>query len=489
MNASAKLLTQSPPPKLSNKATNLYHILSTGMRKLSRFENGCRRAIEKPLYSAGIMLYRFGVRVASIKNRKAKLLDSGVHSTHSRLKAAVKPGERWIWIHAASLGEFEQGRPLMERIRREYPQYKIMLTFFSPSGYEVRKNYAGADCVCYLPFDTPVRVKRFLDILNPEMAIFVKYEFWRNYLASLHHRNIPTFLISGIFREGQAFFKHHGRWYSEWLHYFTHLFLQDDNSRRLLAGIGIDNTSVCGDTRFDRVAEIRASQKRIPLLETFTLRTPSNQSDQSDSSYPSYPSDLSDKSDSSSSRPLVMFAGSSWPADEKVYAEWFNNHPEVRLVIAPHEFDSERLAALKKLFRNGAVLMSEAEKNPDIMDGNQVMIIDCFGLLSSAYAYADFAYVGGAFGAGLHNINEAAVYDIPVIYGPNNKKFIEAAEMKRAGGGFEIKSADDFAALADKFLADRDYLIKSGNAAGNYIRSKIGASDAILDALRPYLEK
>ena len=464
------------------------------MRKISRFENGCRSAIEKPLYSAGILLYRLGVRVAATKNRKAHLLNTGVRSTHSRLRAAVKPGERWIWVHAASLGEFEQGRPLMERIRRDYPQFKIMLTFFSPSGYEVRKNYAGADCVCYLPFDTPVRVKRFLDILQPEMAIFVKYEFWRNYLSSLHHRGIPTFLISGIFRKNQAFFKHRGRWYSEWLRYFTHLFLQDDNSRRLLADIGIDNTSVCGDTRFDRVAEIRASQKRIPLLEAFTHRTPadtnlSDLSDKSDKSDPSDPSDSSDSSTKSQERPLVMFAGSSWPADEKVYAEWFNAHPEVKLVIAPHEFDAERLEVLKKIFKNGAVLMSEAEADASKMNGRQVMIIDCFGLLSSAYAYADFAYVGGAFGTGLHNINEAAVYDIPVIYGPNNKKFIEAAEMKASGGGFEITSAAEFNAIADRFLADRNYLRASGDAAGSYIRSKIGASDAILDALRPYLEK
>ena len=432
-------------------------------------ERLCRTLLEKPLYTTGIAAYRLGVRLASLKNPKARKLNSGLRNSMRLIDNAVHPDERWIWIHAASLGEFEQGRPMIERIKAQYPKFKIMLTFFSPSGYEVRKNYQGADCVCYLPFDTPLRVHRFLDKLNPEIAIFVKYEFWRNYLTQLHKRGIPTFLISGIFRKNQIFFRPAGKWYSHWLRNFTHMYLQDENSRRLLKGIGIENTSVCGDTRFDRVAEIKAQQKQIPLLEQFTEKVPGTESDKE--------------------RPLVMMAGSSWPADEAVYASWFDAHPEVKLVIAPHEFNAERLEKLRSLFKNGVVMMSEAEKDPNAMIGKQVMVIDCFGLLSSAYAYADFAYVGGAFGAGLHNINEAAVYDIPVIYGPNNAKFIEADELQLSGGGFPIPSRQGFEEIADRMLNDRAFLRNAGSKAGAYIRSKIGATDRILSALAPYLSR
>lgn len=418
---------------------------------------GCRRFLERPLYSAGIAAYGVGVRVASVSNAKARLLEHGQHEWQQKLRAAIGSGEHWIWIHAASLGEFEQGRPIIERIRAERPEFRILLTFFSPSGYEVRKNYGGADCVCYLPFDTPGRVRRFLDIARPEMAIFVKYEFWRNYLEALYKRNIPVYLISAVFRPEQFFFKKRSAWYGRWLDWYTRIFVQDERSRRLLAGIGIDRVEVCGDTRFDRVADIRSTRKPIPVLERFVK-------------------------EGTSGRPAVMMAGSSWPADEDVYSAWFNAHPEVKLVIAPHEFDAGRLETLRARFGSDAVLMSEAVKNPELADTVRVMIMDCFGLLSSSYAYCDVAYVGGGFGAGLHNINEAAVYDVPVIYGPNNAKFIEAREMAESGGGLPVGCKADFEREADRlFLAPdaAETRRKLGQAAGDYIRGKLGATDRI----------
>lgn len=371
-----------------------------------------------------------------------------------KLERTIGQGEHWIWLHAASLGEFEQGRPIIEQIKHDYPKYKILLTFFSPSGYEVRSNYAGADCVCYLPFDIPCRVKRFIGKVKPDMAIFVKYEFWRNYLETLAQSGIPVYLVSAVFRPNQFFFKRRSAWYGHWLKWYTRIFVQDERSRNLLASIGVKDVDVCGDTRFDRVAEIKESRKVIPELEKFT-----------------------------SGRASVMMAGSSWPQDEDIYSLWFNNHPEVKLVIAPHEFDSERLIQLKKRFRNGAILMSELKEKPTVEENSQVLIMDCFGLLSSAYAYCNVAYVGGGFGSGLHNINEAAVYGIPVIYGPNNSKFIEAREMAEAGGGFPIASKEDFNMLADKFFTSVEERNAAGSAAGKYIKSKLGATERILNKI------
>ncbi len=418
-----------------------------------------RHIFEKPLYTAGIALYRFGVRVAGLRNSKARKLDLGQKEIWGKLESCLKPGDRVVWVHAASLGEFEQGRPLIEKIRANHPEYKILLTFFSPSGYEVRRHYEGADCVCYLPFDTLARVRQFIDTVNPEMAIFVKYEIWRNYLQELYTRSIPTYLISAVFRPDQFFFRHHGSWYGQWLKWYTRIFVQDERSRELLGSINIHNVDVCGDTRFDRVSQIRAARKEIPELQAFTAH-------------------------GEPGAPVVMMAGSSWEADEDIYAGWFDRHSEVKLVIAPHEFDSERLAKLKVRFKNGVTLLSELKENPRAADQSQVLIIDCFGMLSSAYAYCDVAYVGGGFGAGLHNINEAAVYDIPVIYGPNNHKFIEAREMAECGGGIEVTSDTDFNHVANMLLgSDKSERQKRGDSAGRYIRSKTGATDKIYTAL------
>lgn len=412
------------------------------------------------LYSIGIWLYRQGVRVVALSGGKASLLHRGLKNAIPYLKKRIIKGERYIWIHAASLGEFEQGRPLMEMIRRERPELKILLTFFSPSGYEIRKNFAGADAVCYLPMDTPQNVCKFLDIVDPEIAIFIKYEFWGNYLSELSRRSIATYLISGIFRKEQLFFKPYGSFYRKWLGYFTHLFLQDEGSRHLLEGIGLNNVTVAGDTRFDRVTDIMRTVHTIAELERFCGSR-----------------DLPD-------RLPVLMCGSSWPEDEAVYSDWVLRHPEIKTVIAPHEFDTRRIEALKRLFGEDiTVSYSELKSGNENIEGKRVLIMDCFGLLSSAYAYADIVFVGGGFGAGLHNINEAAVYGVPVIYGPNYHKFIEAEEMRILGGGLPVSGKKSFERVADRLLYDSDERTQRGRWSAEYISEKTGATPRIFNAI------
>jgi len=372
-----------------------------------------------------------------------------------KLKASLNPSYKYIWIHAASLGEFEQGRPLMEKLKAMRPELKILLTFFSPSGYEVRKNFAGADIVAYLPIDTAANAKRFVQMVQPEMAVFVKYEFWRNYLRELKKHDIPTYLISAIFRPNQLFFKSWGKWYAAWLHLFTHIFVQDTGSRDLLKQIGYYDVTVAGDTRFDRVSAIKAAGHHLPEIERF-LQNPHQ---------------------------ATLVVGSSWPADEDVYVPWLNRHPEVLAIIAPHEFDDERLKKLMQRLGNGALKHSDALIDPGLLKGKNRLVIDSFGLLSSLYTYADMAYVGGGFGAGLHNINEAAVYGTPVAYGPNHHKFLEARELAEYGGGFPVKSRSDFEAVADYWLHNPDARRQAGDLAAVYIGTKLGATDKVYHAI------
>lgn len=414
---------------------------------------GCRQTLEPALYSAGIALYSFGVKVASLKNRKAALLVSGHKEIWDKLKAQVNPDDANIWIHAASLGEFEQGRPLIEEIKARHPEKRIILTFFSPSGYEVRKDYPLADCVCYLPFDTPGRVKRFIRLVNPEMAIFVKYEVWRNYLHELYRRSIPTYLISALFRPDQAFFKKSLAWYRYWLHWYTKIFVQTDKSRKLLERVNITNVEVAGDTRFDRVKKISDAHRSIPEVEEFVKGSE-----------------------------LTLVAGSSWPKDEEAYFPWLQKNKNVRAIIAPHEYDSARLKSLLNAFPGETVLLSELQ-NGKTPEGKRILIVDCFGLLSSIYHYADVAYVGGGFGVGIHNINEAAVYGIPVVFGPNHHKFVEASDLIECGGGICIDGKSSFEKQMDMLLNDRALRRRKGEAAGKYIDSKLGATARILSSL------
>lgn len=407
------------------------------------------------MYNVAIAIYTFGVWVMSLFSRKVKMMWQGEHEAYRILEEQVDPQARYIWFHAASLGEFEQGRPLIEEIRRQHPGYKILLTFFSPSGYEVRKNYEGADICCYLPLDTIGNARRFLRIVRPEMAFFIKYEFWFNYLHILKHRGVPTYSVSSIFREKQIFFRWYGKRYARVLTCFTHFFVQNEESRQLLSRIGISNVTITGDTRFDRVLQIKAASKQLPLVEAF----------------------VGGKTDK------VFVAGSSWAPDEDIFIKYFNAHSDWKLIIAPHVIGDDHLRQILSKVRGCAVRYTEATE--ESVRQADCLIIDCFGLLSSIYHYGSVAYVGGGFGVGIHNVLEAAVWDIPVIFGPNNKRFQEAQGLLQTQGGFEITGDDDFAALMQRFDGDAASLRYAGSAAGSYVKSRAGATQKVIQGIRP----
>ena len=367
------------------------------------------------MYNVIIYLYLLGVAIYSRFNEKVRKMWRGEREAFSILREKVDPDAKYVWFHAASLGEFEQGRPLMEQMRREHPEYKILLTFFSPSGYEVRKNYEGADIICYLPLDTITNAQRFLRTIRPVMAFFIKYEFWYNYLHILKHRGVPVYSVSSIFRPDQVFFKWYGRQYGRVLNCFTHFFVQNEISKELLAKLGLNNVTVVGDTRFDRVLQIKEAAKQLPVVERFL--------------------EVRD-----STKPKVFVAGSSWPPDEEIFIRYFNQHPEWKLIIAPHVIGEDHLQQIEKQLEGRKVVRySEYSEKTDYSESSdnyedaEVLIVNCFGLLSSIYHYGDVAYVGGGFGVGIHNLLEAAVWDVPVFFGPNHQKFQEAQGLKKSG--------------------------------------------------------
>lgn len=405
-----------------------------------------------PLYNIGIHAYSCAVKLAALNNRKASKMIKGQRQAFDTLSKSLTGKERPIWIHASSLGEFEQGRPLIERIKQRHPELPVVLTFFSPSGYEVRKNYDKADVIAYLPFDTPSNARRFISTVNPSMAIFIKYEFWGNYLHQLTKHRIPTYLISSIFRERQIFFKPYGGMFRRMLKCFNTLYLQDTDSENLLKKIGIGNVRVTGDTRFDRVADVMKTTFEMPEVEKFLAGSE-----------------------------LKLIIGSSWETDEDIYISYINSHPRIKAVIAPHEMDGDRLQMLAGRFTRGAAMLSElrTERIPDV----QVIIVDSFGKLASLYRYGDIAYIGGGFGAGIHNINEAAVYSIPVIFGPRYSKFKEARDLTRLGGAFPVKSSVELGSILDRFAKDSPERTAAGNTAGRYIQENLGATDRIFNDL------
>ena len=403
------------------------------------------------LYNLAIIIYDIVVHLAAPISRKQRKMMKGHWVVYELLRKQLEKDARYIWLKEASLGEFEQGRPLIEKIRAKYPNYRILLTFFSPSGYEVRNNYRGSDIVCYLPFDKPRNVKKFLDLVNPCMAFFIKYEFWKNYLDELHKRRIPVYSVSSIFRRGQIFFKWYGGTYRNVLRNFDHLFVQNERSKRYLAKIGINRVTVVGDPRFDRVLQIREEAKALPLVELFKNNT------------------------------MTFVAGSSWQPDEDLFIEYFNQHPEVKLIIAPHVIDENHLVEIIRKLKRPYVRYTRAdEKNVRKAD---CLIIDCFGLLSSIYRYGEIAYIGGGFGVGIHNTLEAAVYGIPVIFGPKYQKFQEAIRLLEAKGGFSIKSYEELKALLDRMLEDEEFLRESGMNAGLYVTDNAGATDKVLNMI------
>lgn len=403
------------------------------------------------LYNLAIGIYDLIVHIMAPFSRKPRKMMKGHWVVYELLRQQIEKDARYIWFHAASLGEFEQGRPLIEKIRAKYPDYKILLTFFSPSGYEVRKNYRGADVVCYLPFDKPRNVKKFLDISNPVMAFFIKYEFWKNYLDELNKRRIPVYSVSSIFRKDQIFFKWYGGTYRNVLKNFDYLFVQNEASRRFLSKIGINKVTVVGDTRFDRVLQIREETKELPLVEKF-------------------------KGDS-----FTLVAGSSWGPDEDLFLEYFNTHPEMKLIIAPHVIDENHLVEIISKLKRPYVRYTRAdERNVQKAD---CLIIDCFGLLSSIYRYGEVAYIGGGFGVGIHNTLEAAVYGIPVVFGPKYHKFMEAKQLIEAQGAFSISNYEELGSLFDRFLTDEHFHRETGSNAGFYVTNNAGATDKVLSMI------
>ena len=418
------------------------------------------------IYNIVIYFVLWGIAIASLFNEKVRKMWRGEREAFKILKQKVDPNAKYIWFHAASLGEFEQGRPLMERIRKDYPQYKILLTFYSPSGYEVRKNYEGADIICYMPVDTRLNAIRFLRLVRPVMAFFIKYEFWSNFLHILKYRNIPTYSVSSIFREDQVFFKWYGRSYAGVLKCFTRFFVQNEESKRLLEGIGITAVDVVGDTRFDRVLQIKEAAKQLPICEAFRTGVASSQS--ADVPHHDF---------------KVFVAGSSWPPDENIFIPFFNEHKDWRLLIAPHVIAEEHLKLILSLIK-GKKVVRYTQTTPEEAADADVLIIDCFGLLSSMYNYGDVAYIGGGFGVGIHNTLEAAVWNMPVIFGPNNKKFQEAQGLLNSGGGFEINTYEDFSGLMSSLMNDETFLKQAGDKAGTFVAHLAGATDKVLASVK-----
>jgi 3-deoxy-D-manno-octulosonic-acid transferase len=404
------------------------------------------------LYNLAITLYDFAIHLAAPFSRKPRKMMKGHWVVYELLRQQVEPGEKYIWFHAASLGEFEQGRPLMEKIRARHPEYKILLTFFSPSGYEVRKNYRGADIVCYLPFDKPRNVRKFLAITNPCMAFFIKYEFWKNYLDELHRRRIPVYSVSSIFRRDQIFFKWYGGTYRNVLKDFDYLFVQNEASKRYLSKLKISRVMVVGDTRFDRVLQIRSEAKELPLVAAFK-----------------------------GNNRFTFVAGSSWGPDEDLFLEYFNTHPEMKLIIAPHVIEENHLVEIISKLKRPYVRYTRAdEQNVRKAD---CLIIDCFGLLSSIYRYGEIAYIGGGFGVGIHNTLEAAVYSIPVLFGPKYQKFQEAIHLLEHKGAYSISTYEELQTLLDRLHTDESFLQETGTNAGHYVTDNSGATDKVLSMI------
>ena len=406
------------------------------------------------LYSIGMYLFALCAVFASILSKKTRKLVEGIPQTFKILKAEIKPEDRVVWVHAASLGEFEQGRPIMQRLREEHPEYKILLTFFSPSGYEVRKDYHGADVVCYLPFDTPGNVHSFLRLAHPEIALFIKYEFWINYLTTARKKGVKLYSVSSIFREKQYFFRWWGSMHA--LKQFNHLFVQNEESKSLLNKHGIDCVTVVGDTRLDRVIDIKNAAAPLPLVEKFVGDSP------------------------------CFIAGSSWGPDEEIYIPYMAKQKDWKLIIAPHVISAVHLKSIDKLLdANGlqAINYTALENGTAKITDQRVMIVDCFGKLSSIYRYGKIALVGGGFGAGIHNVPEAAVYGIPVLFGPNNRKFKEAQDLKQRGGAFEYCDEQSFKEIMDRFMNNPKTISEAGNQAGKYINGNAGATNKCFDMI------
>ncbi|PXX97805.1 3-deoxy-D-manno-octulosonic acid transferase [Marinifilum breve] len=404
-------------------------------------------------YNLSIRLYVLLIRIAAFFNPKAKQWVVGRKGVFKKLQEAIRGEEDIIWFHSASLGEFEQGRPVIENFKEKYPNSKILLTFFSPSGYEVRKNYEGADYVFYLPPDFAGNAKRFMDIVNPRMAFFIKYEFWHHYLKELKKRNVPTYIFSTIFRPDQLFFKVYGAFHRRMLSAFTHLFVQNQESVDLLNSIGLSNVTLTGDTRFDRVYTIATGSKTLPKVEGFAQGKE------------------------------VLIAGSTWPKDEENIIKYLNETKNsYKYIIAAHEVDEDHINNITSKIQKTWVRYTKATKEE--IDAAEVLVIDCIGVLSSLYRYGTVSYIGGGFGRGIHNTLEAATFGLPVIFGPNYHKFQEAKDLIEIGASKSYENYSELKNLLDNFYENSEKRNYSGLQSKNYVDRMRGASDKILSEIQ-----
>lgn len=401
------------------------------------------------LYTIGIYFYSFIIHLLAPFNSKAKKWLKGRENLFAQIKES-NIDDKVIWIHAASVGEFEQARPLIEQIKQNDPHKKILITFFSPSAYELRKDYPLADYIFYLPLDTPKNAKRLINMIQPQMVFFVKYEFWFNFIAELNHQQIPLFLISGIFRPSQLFFKRYGGWFRKHLPMFKQLFVQDNDSANLLESIKLNNFSITGDTRFDRVNNITQNPKEYADIQNFT-------------------------SDS-----FTILCGSTWMVDEELLLKYYKNTKHnIKLIIAPHEVDNEHIEKLQSIFKeHRPILWSSINEQQSTKESN-VLIVDSVGHLMHLYQYADIAYIGGGFGVGIHNILEAACFGKPIVFGPNYQKFKEARDLINLAGGFSINNIESLSVQFNKLVSDKEYLTSTSDICKSYISLNIGATQKI----------
>ncbi|MEI7829239.1 MAG: glycosyltransferase N-terminal domain-containing protein [Prolixibacteraceae bacterium] len=408
------------------------------------------------LYNTAIHFYHFLIWLVSSRNPKAKKWLSGRKDLFERIQKEVVPGDHLLWFHVSSLGEFEQARPVMEGVKKYFPTYRILLTFFSPSGYELKKDYPLADYVYYMPLDTARNASRFLDLVKPEKVFFVKYEFWFNFLMELKNREIPTFIFSALFRPTQFFFQPWGKWFRKVLMVYTHIFVQNQSSFETLRKFGFNNVSISGDTRLDRVAQIAQAASVLPKLEKFC------------------------------SGRLIIVAGSTWPEDEAIFLNYINEcSHQVKFIVAPHEVNPASLDRITTLLKRPFVLYS-SESTPEQLDSAQVLIVDGYGYLVSVYRYAKIAYIGGGFTTGIHSILEPAVYGMPVVFGPNYHKFHEAIEMIQLGAAHVVSNYEELSNLFEGYLIDQKKLENESNFASQYVESNRGATEKIV---RYFFEK
>ena len=409
------------------------------------------------LYNIFISVFGWVVLLVAVANKKAGKWLNGRKFVLESLSTLVSSNDKFVWIHCASLGEFEQGRPIIEGLKNSHPDHKILLSFFSPSGYEIRKNYEYADIVIYLPLDTISNAKKFISIVNPKFVIFVKYEFWFNYLAELKKQQIPVIFISSIFRPDQYFFKKYASWFRKALRDVNHYFVQNEESKKLLQSIGINQVTKCGDTRFDRVYQLAQNPQKFEIIEAFKGKS------------------------------KLIIAGSTWPQDEERLIPIVNKFPELKFIIAPHEVHPSRIEQIQRKIGSKAILLSSANLNE--VNHYTVLIVDSIGVLAHLYQYATIAYIGGGFKTGLHNIQEPVTFGIPVVFGPKFQKFQEAKDLVKLQGAFSIRSGDELNIILSKLISDDEMYQKACQTNKNYVNQSFGASKIILDYLNEKLEK